>query len=83
MAFKAAGTVDEVVERESEGVWGEHCLFGDGEIPARGPGPEGKGDVAMAIDSMSGGSPYKVDWDNEIDPCQSEYGQLRGEMEKI
>ena len=63
---------------------GESIVFlAMARFPARGPGPEGKGDVAMAIDSMSGGSPYKVDWDNEIDPCQSEYGQLRGEMEKI
>jgi hypothetical protein len=44
-----------VVEREYQGVWGERCLLATARFPARGTGPEGKGEVAIAIDSMSGG----------------------------
>jgi hypothetical protein len=57
VAFKTAGPLMKwwsVSPREC----GERVVFlAMARFPARGTGLEGKGDVAMVIDSMSGGSP--------------------------
>jgi hypothetical protein len=52
-------------------------------FPARGG--EGKGDVAMGSDGTRGGGAYRLDLDNEVDPCPKNFKQLRedGMEEKI
>ncbi|KAE9373573.1 hypothetical protein N431DRAFT_337228 [Stipitochalara longipes BDJ] len=55
---------------------GERVVFlATGRFPTRSG--EGKGEIAIGSDGMRGGGAYRVDLDNEIDPCPKNYTQLR------
>jgi len=63
---------------------GERVVFLATErYPARGG--EAKGEIAVGSEGTRGGGAYRVDMDNEIDPCPKNYRQLRedGMEEKI